>query len=254
MMKNNNSLLKADTAVENYLDTLLQEATGENRVFIPVRLNTNTAMFPAIDLLQESDIIQPELEESLFLNGAEPDATEIEENIFINGAEPGVTEINEGNKTESESESFVKPSHDYKFPIQCLMFRVGVNQLSIPLIDMGSVLPWVNNMTHLPHVPDWFVGLMKHRGSNVTVVDSANILKISIVGDNNSQRHILVFGDENWAITCDQLGDVVKLDAHDVQWSKPESSGLSLGTIKQSLAILLDPGKILTWLNQSNSI
>ena len=51
----------------------------------------------------------------------------------------------------------------------------------------------------------------------------------------------------------DQLGQVIELDEDDIKWARPEAENLMLGTIKQSLAILLDPYKILGRLKQQDS-
>ena len=61
-------------------------------------------------------------------------------------------------------------------------------------------------------------------------------------------RHILVFADEDWAITCDHLGEVIRLVEDEVQWSRSDH-GLALGTIRESLAVLLDPQRLLKQLD-----
>ena len=77
------------------------------------------------------------------------------------------------------------------------------------------------------------------------MVDSASLLNIQNATQSNNERHILVLADEGWGITCDQLGDVIQLQQEDVKWSGLNADSLLLGTIKQSLAMLLDPNNIL---------
>ena len=208
--KYNSGLLNPDSAVEDFLDTLLQESTEKPEKLKPVRSKSNLLLLPELEV--------------------EP-------------AEPEIV-------ADIEVDQDVK-SYEYSFPIQCLMFSVAGNQLSIPLINMGSVLAWGDRLTLLPDAPDWFLGILQHREMNVKVVDTAKIIHINENNQQNSEhQHILVFGDDNWAITCDKLGEVIKLNEDDVKWSKQESKNLALGTIKESLATLLDPNKILNKLNE----
>ena len=48
--KDNTNLLKAETAVEDFLDTLLQESTETLETAKPVRLKSNILLMPELDL------------------------------------------------------------------------------------------------------------------------------------------------------------------------------------------------------------
>lgn len=228
--KDNNSLLKPGSAVEDFLDTLLQESTEKFEIEQPVRLKSKIILMPDLEVKPS----EPEIEVEQEITQDQEVAIETDEQL------------------QQKSEPSIQPANysDYNFPLQCLMFSVAGNQLSIPLINMGSVLAWDGRLTMLPGSPDWFLGILQHRDLNVRVADTAKIIQI----DKNTEQlpgaqHILVFGDDNWAITCDNLGDVIKLNEDEVKWTKQGSRSLSLGTIKDSLAILLDPAKILNRLN-----
>jgi chemotaxis signal transduction protein len=108
-------------------------------------------------------------------------------------------------------------------------------------------------MTQLPQAPDWFLGLLKYRDTNVRVVDSLKLLGIKKGSALDTPRHILVLAQGQWAISCDQLGEVISLQAGDIQWYGTVNKSLMLGTIKQSLAQLLDPDQIVKYLNQFES-
>ncbi len=233
--KDKNTLLNQDTAVENYLDTLLQEATDNSTLSKPVKEKGSIALLPEINI------------------DAAPNR-EKEKTPDDKPLETLSTTIEENHEAEEVQHSAAASSTDYDFPIQCLMFRVGDNKLCIPLIKMGSVLPWTENLTQLPYMPKWFMGLLKYRGKNVRVADTAKLLKIDDSPGNIEERRILVFGQESWAIVCDEIGEVVQLKHDDVQWSAHKNKGLSLGTVKQSLAILLDPIKLLKRLNNGETL
>jgi len=59
--------------------------------------------------------------------------------------------------------------------MQHLLFRVGSEIFAIPADDIDAVLP-VPELEHLAHAPDHFVGLLRHHGRLVPVLD-VNILQ-----------------------------------------------------------------------------
>jgi purine-binding chemotaxis protein CheW len=233
MKKKDNNLLKPEQAVESYLDSLLQEISPDQPGLKPLPVKDN------IVLLADFDI--PEEESN------QPVEVEIEPSDTVISPPEEVSSRNEVTTQEQLKER----QYDYSYPIQCLMFRVASTQLSIPLIDLGGVLPWVKNMTQLPSSQSWSLGVFQHRDRNIRVVDSAGLLNIRKLNSSDSKPgHILVFGDGDWALSCDSLGEVVKVESSEIQWSGPKSSGLSMGTLKGSLAQLLDPMKIMQYLER----
>lgn len=236
MQKNpDKNLLKASVAVESYFDSLLQEQNDTNDT--PQENLINGSLNLLAGLEQELERIQPLSDSS---DG------ESDESV-----EPKISKVARQRKHEQEAE-FVPDStyHDeIQFPMQCLMFQVQQHELSIPLIEMGSVVPWGQELTRLPQSPDWLLGLLKYRDRNVQVVDTASLLSATGKSETGSGRHILVLADDNWAITCDQIGQVVQLCEADVQWNRSSLKGLAMGAIKQSLALLLDPTRLLQHLN-----
>lgn len=139
-----------------------------------------------------------------------------------------------------------------EFPMQCLMFRVGGHLLSIPLIQLSSVVNWNQAITRLPESPDWLLGLVKHRDLNLRIVDSRLLLNIKHEG-NQQPEHLLVLDDGGWAITCDHLEQVVNLDYEEIQWRPADAGQLVLGTIRKSLSTLLNPPGITRLLNERDS-
>mgnify|MGYP002641801273 CR=1 FL=1 len=271
MSKPINKLLNPHIAVESYLDNLLHDdesvASAKSIQTKPAQDKPPVIFMPDLDVdFEKVEVVAEEATEDKIEEDAQgltepvntgPDLTNatkplkkimpVESSRVITMALPETEEVVQSQFTEN-----AQPFDRYQFPMQCLMFRVSGNQLSIPLIDMGSVLAWGSRITPLPHSPAWFLGLLIHRDVNVRVIDTARFLQIKETDVDNTRRHILVLGNESWAITCDQLGDVVRLGKSDVKWTKKSMSGYILGTIKNSLAILLDPEKILLQLNNNN--
>ena len=219
--KTPSSLLKSDGALGTYLDEMLHQATQVAEVEL-------TTISPVVDteLLPETLVTIPIEDEVVAVVEDEP-GIEVVVDIKADDSQNNVTAI----------------SAD-RFPIQCLMFKVGGNLLSIPLTDLTGIVKWSDNMTRLPQEPEWVLGVMQYRDQNIRVLDSAGILQIK-VDEPAKPNHILILGEGGWGITCDQLDQIVTLEYEDVQWLQQSSNKRVFGTIRQSLASLLNPNGIV---------
>lgn len=245
MKKDNNKLLKPDSAVASLLDTLLQESTEEAPVK-PVKEPPQVILLPDLDNeLETRTEIQtqnPEQQKSHQHNSDQVSVVETESEKQI-----AVQEVEKNELLSKESPAY---ETQYNFPLQCLMFSIEGNRLSIPLIALGSVLPGVDALTRLPGSPDWFLGLLQYRENKVKVVDSSILMNIKRKQATPKLQHLLVLEDEKWGITCDELGEVIYLEKEDIQWAPASSSTMMMGTLKDSLAHLLNPEKIQSFLRE----
>ena len=252
MPKNdNNNLLEPVAAVENYLDNLLSEAPPPETGPRPVALEEKVVRLRPLEaLLAEPPPPAPEPEtsetrvqepaEALVEPVPELTGTGSKAKVEESAAPPDTTETPQPDAPTLDED----PRQRYRFPVQCLMFEVADHALCIPLIDMGSVAPLdPDAMTRIPDSPDWLLGVLPHRECNLRIVDSAVLLGIQRKQAAAQGLHFLVFADEDFAITCERLGEVVYLDDEDVRWLEG-GGGLSMGTVRESLATLLSPLKI----------
>ena len=237
MKRDNKSLLEPSLAVESYFDNLLQEVNHDSPSTQVVKLEQRSNLLSGLEReLAGIDVVDE-------FQGEKDAATK------QTLAQPGDRVTSAGvNEQESEgavAEGPVKADNqDVEFPLQCLMFSVQQHELGLPLIEMGSVVPDRCELTRIPDSPDWVLGVLQHRGRNVKVVDTAALLSMPACKNEQESRHFLVFGEQDWALSCDHLGNVVQLNEADVQWHQSSQHGLSMGTIKQSLALLLDVEKL----------
>lgn len=221
--KTPSSLLKSDNAIGNYLDEMLHQATQ-------------------VSELEES--ITPQVIDKELLPGVLVDG---EKQVEV--ATTNADKAEEAKQQNLEVEIEAPQDGDFSlplemFPLQCLMFKVADNLLSIPLTELTGIVEWTDNMTRLPHEPDWVLGILNYRDNNVRVIDSAGILQIR-VNEPVTANHILVLGEDGWGITCDQLGQVIVLEYEDIKWHQNSSNWKTFGTIRQSLATLLNPAGIV---------
>lgn len=262
--KDNNNLLEPVAAVESYFDNLLSEpvepATPAPR---PVAVEERVVRLrgvPSIEaLLAEPPPPVPETQPTkqkkttpeAVAEAASEAPTECEETTLQQDVEESerpealADEAAESTAEELAEDSNGDPCSRYRFPVQCLMFGVADHSLCIPLLDMGSVAPLdPAALIRIADSPDWLVGILKHRERNLRIVDSAVLLGIERNRPPEDGLHFLVFADEDFAITCERLGEVIYLQDEQVRWVPVSSQGLSMGTVRESLATLLDPARI----------
>ncbi|NNE64089.1 MAG: chemotaxis protein CheW [Gammaproteobacteria bacterium] len=233
--KPNSNLLEQKSALVSYLDDMLQNATETAEA---VNLETAVSidnMITARQLVldsEEQQVSQPEMRR---VNEPRPSA-------------PTEDSVESPDDAESTKVDSVMTSD--MFPVQCLMFKVGSNMLSIPLTELNSVVEWQHKLNRPPGEPDWMLGILRHRNNNVRVINSAAILQIQRE-EEISCGFVLVLGDERWGISCDQIDKVITLNYADVQWHKNQTNRIALGTIRSSLSTLLSSRGIISRLSNS---
>ncbi len=137
----------------------------------------------------------------------------------------------------------------FRFPLQCLMFRVGGHLLALPLIELAGVIEAGTRLTRLPQLPIEVLGLLQHRERTLRVVDSGALLGLG-EGSDATHGHLLLLAAGDWALTCDAPEQVIYLARDDVQWRAAGDRLLRYGTIRESLATLLAPEAICQWLER----
>jgi len=245
-----NNLLKQTNALGSYLDEMLHDAT---------RLASKPACQPSkLEPFQSALLLELEIEKPKQKHKLGIQLDESEEAARLNEIETlkdsslkldAEFEID----FESRNEPLSSGLNMGHFPIQCLMFRVGNNLLSIPLIEMNGVVEWPDELTKLPQSPDFVLGVLKHRGTNLQVWDSAKVLGISNAPEKKA-GHVLILSDKKSAISCDVLEDVVTLEYNDIQWQPKAGNALMHGVIRETLAYLLSPLRIIDTMNKSREI
>jgi len=238
-----NNLPEHNYAIASYLDDMLREATNGSSIVgsvATVALGDKSLLLP--------ELLLPAIEEQISTveNAGETDSLIVD----IPGSNSEVLDTQHQFHPDVEVHSEFTSLEADDFPLPCLMFKVADTLLSMPLIQMHGVLPWPDNISRLPQSPDWMFGLIKYRGQNIRLVDSAKVFCIP----NSTEKlpaHILVLGETGWAISSDQLDKVVTLNYEDVHWHANSDNLVSVGTIRDSLAMLLNLSGIENSLNKS---
>jgi chemotaxis signal transduction protein len=239
------SLLKQTNALGSYLDDMLHDATRLASEIIDQPVEQPIKQQLILDALSEEAAIEdavPRHQQVTALDKTEE--VELADRFSIEIEPKADVGLKEGLYS---GKSFCQLDIS-QFPIQCLMFRVGLNLLSLPLVKMNGVLQWTDKLTRLPQSPDWVLGILKHRDTNLRVLDSSKLLGISAT-KGIKPNHILILSDNVSAITCDNLEDVVTLEYNDIQWQPETGNPLMYGIIRETLGYLLSPEAIIDSLN-----
>lgn len=235
------NLLESDTAVSQYLDDLLQEATEPAPEPPPARLKS--CPMAVAENLQPA-VLEPPTVLELWPNelpiAPAPAAPEV---LDVSEAPPA---LDESLPAEADPETVSQSADaDYQFPLQCLLFEVQGVPLALPLIELESVIPLPEQLSQLPGYAKQILGVMQNRDRNVSVIDSAELLRVPRQLASEP-AHVLVLHGASFGLSCDKLGSVVHLKKEDVQWSKAleqhaKTPPLMLGKIRDRLTALLNP-------------
>ena len=129
---------------------------------------------------------------------------------------------------------------------QCLMFNVVGISLAVPLVNLNGVIPWTDELTPMPGHSEAFLGLLRHLGKNVKVMDTATVIlpvqqRQQIAPVEERMKKIILMDDARWGLACDDVGEVITLQAEQVRWRTAEGRRPWLaGTIPDRLCALLD--------------
>lgn len=130
---------------------------------------------------------------------------------------------------------------------QCLVFNVAGLALAVPLTKLSGVVPWPEDITPMPNRSALFLGLTRHQGRNVKVVDTAlmvlpdNRQPASLAPAEERLQHLILLDEGRWGLACDSIGEVLTLEPEDVRWRGSQGKRPWLaGTVLKHLCALLD--------------
>jgi chemotaxis signal transduction protein len=123
---------------------------------------------------------------------------------------------------------------------RALGIRVGEVDFAVPLVTLYSIARREQTPAALPGRPAWHLGLIQYRGRTVVVADLAVLLGID--AGSTAGGFLLLLGEGQVAVTCDQIGEALTLERRDVRWRR--SAGRAewvVGVVAEALCRLLDP-------------
>ncbi|MFC1684915.1 chemotaxis protein CheW [Pseudomonadota bacterium] len=156
----------------------------------------------------------------------------------------------------TEPESTVEPPElpDWgQAPFQCLLFKARGLTLAVPLVVLNSIAEWKegDELLNLPGQPDWHLGVLKHRGQQVTIMDTTRLImpervRMAEGDDLETPSHILIVGNGRWGLQCEKLLKPIMIQPDQVRWcQQKDKPSWMAGTLPDQLCILLDVNALL---------
>jgi purine-binding chemotaxis protein CheW len=133
-------------------------------------------------------------------------------------------------------------------PFPCLLFRVAGLTLAVPLLHLNGVRPWPEEITPMPGHQPWFLGLVRHRGQQAKVVDTALLVvppeRLATARDEAEPElgNIVLIDDGRWGLACEGIDEMITLDPSGVRWrTRAGKRPWLAGTVIQHMCALIDP-------------
>jgi len=132
-----------------------------------------------------------------------------------------------------------------RFP--CLRFKVGGITLAVPLARLNGVLEWpAESIRPMPGHSPAFLGVLAHQGRQVKVIDTRYHVIPSDRRDREPAgerrpRRIVLIGDGQWGLACDEVEEVMELAPEEVKWRSASGKRPWLaGTVIAHMCALID--------------
>ena len=219
-------LMEQHSAVMSYLEDLLQEVPDTLTDEIPDNVIT---VFPKQEQSQQEQQQIEQIHES------------VQQNIkFADKQSEEANDLQQDTRRVQNAPTWAEQE------FQCLMFNVVGISLAVPLMKLNGVIPWDDKLTPMPGHSDAFLGLLRHLDKNVKIMDTAQVIlpqvqmqQVAAV-DERIQK-IILMDEGRWGLACDDVGEVITLQADDVRWrSEAGRRPWLAGTISERLCALLD--------------
>lgn len=144
-------------------------------------------------------------------------------------------------------------------PFQALFFNIGGLNLAVPLEKLDGILNWTK-VTRLPHLPPWHLGMIKHQGVTVNIVDTRMLVippNRLVGGDGASEyRYVILINDRKWGLSCRSVDKVVTLAPEQVKWNKSTTGARPwlAGTVIEQMCALLDIDAFIALLDPKTGV
>tara|TARA_Y100000296_G_scaffold17383_2_gene20560 strand:+ start:1118 stop:1915 length:798 start_codon:yes stop_codon:yes gene_type:complete len=247
-----------EEVMEAYLDSLLKEPE------VPQDVTARTAKL----LEQASQQIADEAPSSPLKESSnvEPDTLSLVEEVsqFIGSAKSNHGVLSESDShIEEESQELrhieetttklpLKDTLGFRF--QALFFEVAGLTLAVPLTSLGGIHQ-IEKIGPLFGKPDWFMGVMLHRESKLSVVDTAKWVMPEKYDESLAQsieyRYLIMLGESAWGLASEKLVNTVNLTTDDVKWRETTGKRPWLaGMVKEKMCALIDVEELISMLNK----
>ena len=253
-----------EDVVEAYLDGLLKEPDAQDSATARAAKLLEQA---AQQMAQETIVIEDVVSETANVEDVSPvdfdniadenETIEHFQSVDIIDSEYGESKSEPITEEVIDNDALVqsvalKDALDEHF--QALFFEVAGLTLAVPLITLGGIYQ-LDKIGPLFGKPDWYMGVMIHRGEKLNVVDSAKWVMPEkydeVLAQSLNYRYLIMLGNSLWGLTSEKLINTVTLAKADVKWR--ESTGKRpwlAGMVKEKMCALIDVDELISMLNK----
>lgn len=230
---------KSQTALQHYLDGLLQEAKVEQYdeprpVLVAQRPAAQVKVLPTLT----STVVEVKQEQ---VQEQKQKQEQIQEQLQQS---PVVQEEKEARPEWSEQ------------PFECLLFDVAGLTLAVPLVCLGSVHTLDDSrITPIFAQPEWFVGIMSTPQGNLKVLDTARWVMPERYSPElrDSFNYVISIDGCEWGLAVNQVRDSIMLNPDDVKWrSRRGQRAWLAGTVIEHMCALLDVSALATLIEDKD--
>jgi len=237
--------LAPQEAVQEYLNTLLQEATAaaiETEMVVPVEAKVAPplpiATRPRVATAVASKPVAP------VVPAAPADGAPTAEWVVAASAIPPSDGWKEGRPSWAQQR------------FECLLFKVSGLMLAVPLVELGGVLKLDQELTPLFGQPDWFLGLLPSKTEGtVKVIDTARWVMPERYNEaeRSSLKYVVMMESSEWGMACHEVADAITLEPHQVNWRSDRGRRPWLaGTVIEHMCAIMDVAALVRLLAEQN--
>lgn len=134
-------------------------------------------------------------------------------------------------------------------PFQALLFSANGVKMVVPLVQLHSIVDLTAPLKAMPGNAEWFMGLWPWRGTHIKVVDickfmaikDAELKRAELNNPTKNPKRIVLINDGSWGFMCDEVSKIFTLSPEQVRWraNRPHRAWL-VGTVLEHMCILLD--------------
>lgn len=226
-----------------YLDKTQYETTLELSLYIEGLLQTDELeVKPEIDTkIQENietillnDLVIPELDVQVDVAEAMP-LQKLED----------VSEI----KTEQNIETRTKIPLWAEDSFKCLLVKSSGMSFMIPAMSISYIERIDKKIIRLPLDVEAFRGVVTLRERSVAIIDlftlisenASNDIQTASQIDESHVEHVIVMDDGQYALACEEVGELVTLESDDVRWNKASfSNPMFAGIVSEYLCTIVN--------------
>lgn len=143
--------------------------------------------------------------------------------------------------------------HGMEHAFQALYFEVHGVMFAVALTELGGIHQ-LGELNRLLGRPAWYLGLQSDsRAQQFDVVDTARWVmpeKLSNDEYKEQYRYVVMLGESQWGLACDQLHGTTVLEVDDIRWREKAGKRPWLaGMVKDKMCALVHVNALITMLN-----